>query len=234
MADLTQKDIDNYNKLKEAFGKLNILNSDNTSVSANDSILSIKTNVEIGVIPTETEALSRKINLIDILLNIALALDKKIIFFNKGDDIGKIDSDEKLKSNNEKFKRQFSDAIEDIKDSLQVVEAETLNLTNGLDKLRSDSLFLNFITTEKPKRWTQKLIDNIDPNLNEGDTKNLIEAWRIAVNLFTEDARKKNEKKDKKDGKVTPFKADTFAHFFRIHNELEILYSRLAETEIFQ
>jgi hypothetical protein len=101
-------------------------------------------------------------------------------------------------------------------------------LTDGLDRPRFDRLFLSFITIEDSKKWTQNLLDNIDPNLNEENIKNLIEAWRIAVNLFTEDARKKNEKKENgKPDEVTPFKVDTFAHFFRIHNELEILYSRL-------
>jgi hypothetical protein len=167
-------------------------------------------------------------------LKIASTLEKRIIFIDNITNVDKIDTDEKLKSNNEKLTQQFLDAIKDLKDSLQVVEAENLDLTDGLDKLRPDSLFIGFVPSAS-KGKTQNLIDNIDFNLSEAETIVLISDWRTAVNLFTEDAHKRNEKKaDGTAGEVTPFKADTFAHFFRIHKELEILYSRLAETETFQ
>jgi hypothetical protein len=45
MADLTQKDRDNYNKLKEAFKKLTILNPGNTPTPDSDSILAIKATI---------------------------------------------------------------------------------------------------------------------------------------------------------------------------------------------
>jgi hypothetical protein len=72
-----------------------------------------------------------------------------------------------------------------------------LNLTDGLEKLRPDSLFLDFVPSTS-KGATQNLIDNIDLNLSEGDTMLPIGDWRTAVNLFTEDARKNNEQKEEK------------------------------------
>lgn len=220
MADLTQKDIDNYNKLKGAFG--NIKFDDHTTDPTLDPIKKIREKIGVNKLPVDTEELRHKLDLLDLYVKVSFVLEKTIIFNGKTPEEA------------EKNKQKFSDAIEDLKDSLEVVEAENLDLTEDIERLRPDSLFFDFIAPGDSQTWTKKLIDNLDLNLSQDATFQLLGAWGTAVNLFTENARQKNEKLPDKSVDVTPFRSDTFAHFFRIHKELEILYGKLAETETFQ
>jgi hypothetical protein len=201
MAELTQQDLDNYNKLTEAFKKITI---------GNDQVLKAIDNLIPVTVPVKnTEELS--------------AIVSPLYSY------WKVLSDLKtpLKFSPTNFEQQFSDAIENLKRSLEVVEDEELDLTDEIENFQPDSLFLDFIPGDDPQRWTKILIDDRDPNLDSGEIDQLTQSWRTAVDKFVKDAIQKNEL----GSKVNPGEPDTFASFFRIHKELEILYSRLADTE---
>jgi hypothetical protein len=205
MAKLTPEDRENYKKLKEAFKKLGYQNQPPISE------LTGKTNNELNInLNDDTSELRRRINLVDSYLKFhALFLPEK-----------SADIQEILGLN------------EQIDRSLKVVEDKILNSTDEIEDFQPDSLFLGFIpsgTNGNLQKWTKILIDDRDPNLKEEQIDSLTQAWEIAVSTFVEDARK-----PKSGGQVEPGQPDTFAHFFRIHKELEILYSRLADTETVQ
>ncbi len=207
MAKLTQQDLDNFNKLTEALEKLK------TPDPNSDPIIKfVKERIIKSV--KNTEELSEIVNPLYSYWKVLSAVGKQIQFSPTS------------------FEQKFSDAIENLKRSLQVVEDEKVDLTDEIEELQTDSLFFGLLKKQDPRfqEWTQKLIDDRDPNLNENEIKQLTDAWGTAVQKFVEDARKEGESCDK----VTPGKPETFASFFRIHNELEKLYSELADTETVQ
>jgi hypothetical protein len=223
MAELTQQDIDNFDKLKEALTNLKV----NSNSSKDPIITTIKQRIPATI--KKTEELSEIVNPLYSYWQVLSAVGTPIQF-------------NETPPESKKFEQKFSDAIENLKRSLKVVEADKVDLTGEIEEFQPDSLFLDFIKDAFPKdtnpqKWTETLIVNGNLNLAEEQINQLIQAWGIGVNLFVDDARKKNEKKDAKDGKdgkVTPLQPETFAHFFRIHKELEVLYSRLADTNTAQ
>ncbi|QLE55448.1 hypothetical protein [Nostoc sp. TCL26-01] len=213
MTVLTEHDQKNYAKLKEAVGKI--------KANQDKSLTDIKELVAKSVVEN-TEQLSKVIVPLDSYWKFLSAFGKSIEF---------TESQEQEK----KFEQQFSDAIAYLKRLLQIVEADKVDLTSEIEKFQPDSLFLNFIknippNVPNPQTWTKILIENRQLNITEEQINQLIQAWGTAVSSFVEDARTRNEKKDGKDGKVTPLQPETFAHFFRIQKELEILYGRLADS----
>jgi hypothetical protein len=210
MADLTQQDLDNYNNLKEAFLKIKTINSD-------EIIKAINQRISTTGSVKNTEKLSEIINPLYSYWKVSSDLGKPIEFSG-------------VPTESKKFEQQFSDAIENLQRSLQVLEDRKVDLTGKIEDFQPDSLFLRFIpggANGKLQKWTKILIDDRDPNLKEEQINSLTQAWGTAVSAFAEDARKPGKK-------VEPGQPDTFAHFFRIHKELEILYSRLADTETVQ
>jgi predicted nucleic acid-binding Zn-ribbon protein len=215
MAKLTEQDKKNYDKLKEAFKKID-------PKSESLSLKAAKDKITIDDIPKETEALRERIERIERYIEFSNDFGNLIKFTGDGEDAGK-------------FEQQFSDAIENLQRSLNVIEDEALDLTNEIEELQPDNLFLKFVANKKSKEWTRILIKNRDPNLEEEQIDQLTKSWGTAVSKFVEDARKpKDPTKHQPDGQVEPGQSDTFAHFFRIHKELEILYGRLADTEAVQ
>ena len=206
MAELTRQDIDNCNKLKEAFSTL--------SCSTPDVLQKLTNQLKMCLtkLPKDTDELRRIVDLVDSYLNFYyLLLPDKLA------DV------QDIKTLNEQ-----------IDSSLNAVEAEDLNLTDEIQNFSSDNLFLDFLTstdiktsTKDIKNWTTHLLANRDPHLNEVQVNQLIGAWSESVQKFVEDAREQG-------GTVTPLQPETFAHFFWIHSELENLYSSLADTETVQ
>jgi hypothetical protein len=214
MAELTQQDLDNYNKLKKAFEKI--------PQTPPDPVLApIKILIAGSV--KNTEELSAIVNPLYSYWKVLSDLGIPLKFSD--------------------LEQQFSDSIENLKRSLKVVEDAKVDLTDEIEDFQPEALFLEFIKevekslTPEPsaKTLTEKLINEIDPNLNESQIGYLTTTWGTAVSAFVEDARKpKDPSKTPPDGKVEPRQPETFAYFFRIHKELEILYSRLADSETVQ
>jgi hypothetical protein len=203
MAELTAKDIENYEKLKTAFGKLNY--------TAGTPIREITNSVKAKLQETlsdDTNELRTRVDLVDGYLKI-----HSLLVPNKPEDV------QEIKNLNEELDR-----------SLKVVEDETLELTGDIETFAADSLFLKFLPLGDFKKWTEALFSDRDPNLTESQVNELTLAWGKSVGKFVEDARKKDDPL----GQVKPGKPETFASFFRIHSELENLYSELADTEKFQ
>jgi uncharacterized protein YihD (DUF1040 family) len=212
MAELTPEDRDNYGKLKDAIDQIEN-NTDNSKI-----ISAVKNLVKQPELVKSTEELSEIVEKLSSYWQVSSNLETPIKFKKIA---GKPD-----------FEQQFSDAIENLKRSLKVVEDKKIDLTDEIEDFQPDSLFLEFIpngTNGDPQKWTKTLINDRDPNLDSGQIDRLTQSWGTAVSKFVEDARK-----PKPGGEVEPGQPDTFAHFFRIHKELEILYSRLADTETVQ
>jgi hypothetical protein len=234
MADLTPEDKENYGKLKDAFS-LRSVKGDNKTPD-DETLQSLVKLIDIGTIPVSTDQLSQKINSLDLYFKVLKVQQTPLEFApaNPND-------------NKEKLEQQLLDSFENLKLSLKVVEDEKVDLTDEIEEFEPEALFLEFIDQiEKPltpqpvpsaKESTEKLINEIDPNLNEIQIKYLTNTWSAAVTAFVEDARKttvpKKNPPDPND-KVKPRQPETFAYFFRIHKELEILYSRLADSETVQ
>jgi hypothetical protein len=231
MAELTQLDIENYRKLRDAFAKHN-KDQDKTNEALKKIINEA---LEIAKEPKNTDELRQKIDALELYLKILELL---------GLELFKVDSTQLLSNPKDeeekrKLEQEFFNSFEELKRSLKVVEADKVDLTDEIEEFQPDSLFLDFIkditpSDANPKKWTETLIDDRNLNLRKQQIDRLIQAWGIAVNSFVEDARKRNEKKNGQDDKVTPLQPETFAHFFRIHKELEVLYSRLADTDTAQ
>ncbi len=235
MAKLTPEDRENYNNLKEAFSQRSVL------LEATDLTLkALVPLIDIEKIPTNTDFLHQKIDSLDLYLKV-LEIQKTSLDFNP---TNKSNPDEKKKLN-----QHFFDSLRELKRSLKVVEDENLDLTDEVESFRSDTLILEFLPKtddnyELAKQSTEKLLNNQDPNFSEKQINKLIQAWEIAISKFVEDARKpkpiensavvESKRKLGSGGQVEPGQPDTFAHFFRIHKELEILYGRLADTEAIQ
>jgi hypothetical protein len=202
MAELTPKDRENYEKLKIAFVKLGYLTTPIKEITN-----SVKTKLQ-ETLNDETRELRTRVDLVDGYLKI-----HSLLVSDKPEDV------QDIKNLNEELNR-----------SLKVVEDETVELTEEIENFSSDPLFLKFLPPGDFKKWTKALLGDRDPNLNEKQVNQLIQAWGKSVQQFVEDARKKDEPS----GEVIPGKPETFASFFRIHNELETLYSSLADTEAFQ
>jgi hypothetical protein len=202
MAELIPEDRENYENLKTAFAKLNY---------PGDKIQAITQSVNTELkknLDNDTIELRKRVDLVDGYLKI-----HAVLLPDKSADVQEV-----LNLNNQ------------LNRSLKVVEGETLDLTNEIESVYSDSLFLEFLEDEQLKKMTEALLSDRDPNLHEQDINKLIQAWGKAVQKFVDDARKKGGKDDR----VTPGKPETFAHFFGIQNELETLYSRLADTDTVQ
>lgn len=211
MAKLTPEDRENYKKLQKAFQKLNYLNLPPISE------LTKKTNDELTInLNDDTSELRRRINLVNSYLGF-----HTLFLPDKSADI-----------------QDILGLNEQIDGSLNAIENETLNLTDDIEDFQPDSLFITFVekseasppATPTAKASTVILIDDRDPNLKEEQIDYLTQVWGKAISKFVEDARRKNET----GGSVKPGQPETFAHFFRIHKELEILYGRLAKTEAVQ
>jgi hypothetical protein len=206
MAELTQQDLDNYNKLKKAFEKITKTNQTDLVIEA------IKTLITGNV--KNTEELSAIVNPLYSYWKVLSSLGKPLQFSD--------------------LEQQFSDSIENLKRSLKVLEDRKVDLTDGIEDFQPDSLFLKFIEGE-PKQFTTNLIKDRDTNLTEKEIDQLTQAWAMAVSDFVKHARTlKSARKVEVEVELEPGQPDTFVHFFRIHKELEILYSRLANTETVQ
>jgi hypothetical protein len=212
MADLTQQDLDSYNKLKEAFLKIKTINNDGIIKVINQRILATKS-------VKNTEELSEIVNPLYSYWKISSNLGKPIEF-------------NEVPAEPKKSEQQFSDAIESLKRSLQIVEDENLDLTDEIETFQPDSSFLGFIKNMTLKKLTEDLISDRDPELDEGKINELTQAWGTAVDKFVRDAR--NSEEPGEQDTLQPGNSTTFASFFRIHKELEILYSRLADSETVQ
>jgi hypothetical protein len=224
MAKLTQEDIDNYGNLKAAFEKLDISSE---GQNLKPVLRQFREQIiKISQTPNNTEELHQKIERIERYRDFSDDLGSPIEF--KGN------SEEESR----KLKQQFSDAIENLKRSLKVLEDEEIDLTDEIETFQLDNLFIKFILqvennpppNPSAKKSTEDLINDIDPNLNESQIEYLTNTWETAISAFVEDARQEADT----NGMVTPLEPTTFASFFRIHKELEILYSRLADSETVQ
>lgn len=215
MADLTEQDKKNYEKLQTAFKNLDTIKYSEPSKAVT---LSIKTEIAKPLaITDDTNELRRRIDLVDSYLKIHAFLvpPEKLL------DI-----------------QDILDLNKQIDSSLNAIKNETLNLTDDIEIFQPDSLFITLVeaseasppATPTATASTVILIDDRAPNLKEEQIDYLTQVWGKAISKFVEDARRKNEKK----GSVDPGQPETFAHFFRIHKELEILYGRLAKTEALQ
>jgi hypothetical protein len=231
MAKLTPEDKENYRKLAVAFAELKVVDMSGTAVAENselDSILSeirSKINIfNIGQVPESTEDISSNIDVLSIYLGVIFTLGNDIVFVDPP-------VTTQNQNTNENFKQQFSDAIENLKRSLKVVEDEEIDLTDEVENFQPDNLFLSFVDTAY-QGYTQILINDRDPNLQESDINELTQAWGTAVDKFVRDAR--NSEEPGEQDTLQPGNLTTFASFFRIHKELEILYSRLADSETVQ
>lgn len=213
MAELTEQDKKNYGKLQEAFAKLDF---PPTNTDEGKALETFRKTIKIDEQPKDVEELREKIERLERYRAFSNDLGKPLKFQGNPEEAGK-------------FQQQFLDSLEELKRSIEVIEDEILDLTEGIEKFQPDSLFLEFIpkTDLSQKQLTEDLINDLDPRLNEDQIGQLTKAWGKAVQKFIDDARKQNEL----DGQVTPGKPETFAHFFRIHKELEVLYSRLADSE---
>jgi hypothetical protein len=207
MAELTPQDRENYEKLQKAFQKLNdgiVFTSPIKNIT--DSVNKVLNPVLKSLI-NDTGELRKKVDLVDGYLTIQALLIP----------------------NDSAVVQEIANLNEALKRSLKVVEDETIDLTDEIESFCSDSLF--FKSLDAPfKQLTEALLNDRSPDLNETNINPLIQAWGKAVQKFVDDARKKGEQ----NGKVTPGEPETFASFFCIHNQLETLYSRLADTETVQ
>ncbi len=224
MADLTKEDRDNYGRLKDAFSQLSVVDYKTDATLAKLAAL-----INIDTISTDTDLLRQKIDSLDLYLKI---LEVRAITL----DFMPTNKDEKTR-----LKQQLLDSFENLKRSLKVVEDEEIDLTDEIEEFKPEALFLEFIKkvelTNPPKfpntsaeKPTEDLINDIDPNLSESQIEYLTNTWDAAISAFVEDARQEADTS----GMVTPLEPTTFASFFRIHKELEILYSRLADSETVQ
>lgn len=211
MAELTSQDRENYTELKTAFNALHTRYQADCSIpvpiqgitqSANDRLL------EVDKLNNDTGELRERVDLIDGYFKF-----HALLLPNNSEDV------QEIKNLNEELNR-----------SLKVVEDETVDLTEEIESFSADHLFLEFLPLDNFKKWTEALLSERDPKLDETQINQLIQTWGKSVQKFVEDARKKGDPL----GKVTPGESETFASFFSIHNELETLYSRLADTETVQ
>ncbi|MCY7277234.1 MAG: hypothetical protein LH702_26765, partial [Phormidesmis sp. CAN_BIN44] len=106
------------------------------------------------------------------------------------------------------------------------LEAEDDDFLDGVTTPHSDPLFLGLLADPKVKNWTQQILSDRSPILTDDEVQKLIDAWGIAVTGFVEDARKNSSSTDP----VKPGEAQTIAHFFCIHDQLEGLYSELSTS----
>ncbi|MEA5552820.1 hypothetical protein VB713_17900 [Anabaena cylindrica UHCC 0172] len=108
-----------------------------------------------------------------------------------------------------------------LKVSLEAVDEDFLD---DVTTICSDPLFLGLLTDTtglKVKTWTNQILSDRTPILDDSQVQGLINAWGTAVGAFAEDARKQ-------DASVYPGETETIAHFFCIHDQLEGLYSELS------
>jgi hypothetical protein len=204
MAKLTQEDIDNYSKLKLAFSKRKLVDQSQNDFTENEVLENISILIINEPTPSNTDQLRQTIDLFDTYLRILPIIDVELSFDKTTDEI-------------EKLKQEFSSSLENLKRSLKVIEDEILNTTDEVEEFQSDNFFLKFIEGD-------------DPDLNEVQIDLLTQAWGTAVDKFVQDATTN----DVTTNPVEPGASITFASFFRIHKELEILYSRLADSETVQ
>lgn len=226
MADLTQQDEKNYDDLKSAFLK------HNTKKDTDEIISNILGGANISKNPKNTGEMRQKIDALELYLKIIDLLGVEL-FEVPGIPQNDAHQDEEEK---EKLEQEFFNSLKKIKVSLKVVEDENLALAEEIEDKCFDSVILDFLGNGE-KTQTKDLLNVKDrpPNLKEKQIRQLIEAWGTAVSKFVEDARS-----GKDNGKVEPVDPakpntqKTLASFFCIHNELEILYGRLADTETVQ
>ncbi len=110
-----------------------------------------------------------------------------------------------------------------LKASLQDIEDADLSALDDLNSPCVDALFMKFLPKTE-KDWTEKLLDGRLSTLENNKVQQLTDAWGTAIFKVAEDARQKGEK----DGKLIPGELDTIFSFFCIHEELEALYDRLS------
>jgi hypothetical protein len=214
MEELTLQDKENYDKLKETF--------QDRATKQQEQEASLKEVVKllaIDTMPSNTGELQQKIDVLDLYLKILELRKIELFQFNPPNPEKK-----------EKLEQDFFASLEKLKLSLTVVRDDNLDLTGEIEDKRFDRLFLEFLPSANFKTWTEALLSDRDLNLNEGQIDGLVQAWGKSIQDFVEDARKAEGMGDK----VTPGEPETFAKFFSIHNQLETLYSKLADTETVQ
>jgi hypothetical protein len=230
MAKLTPEDEKKYEDLQNAFSK------HNNERDKDPTVMLILTSIGIETKPLNTGELRQKIDALDIYLKILDLLDVEL--FRVLTPTPPVDP--KKEEEKEKIKRVFFNSFDYLKNSLKVVENEDLNLTGEIEDKQLSRVILEFVndtTEEKNKSLTKSLLDGSQPDLTETQIKQLITSWGSAVSMFVKDA----SNGDDVNGKFKP--ADlldpantqkTLAAFFCIHNELEILYTNLADNETVQ
>lgn len=230
MADLTTTDLENYNRLTTALKRL-------TNFHQLVSIAKRK-EININVVPENTNQLNKVIELLGIGFEIVTTLDINLNFY-RIDETGKPTQEVEDNEESEKLKQDLFDSFNDLKISLQVIEDEDLNLTGKIEDKRSSRIILEFLKDtmkEKNNSLTKSLLDGSQPDLTESQIKQLITSWGSAVSDFVKDASNGNDGgKFKPADLLDPVNTQkTLAAFFDIHNDLEVLYTKLADNEIVQ
>jgi hypothetical protein len=211
MAELTQLDIDNYKELQKAFHKTEAI-SDNIYPAVKDLLKPFDGSLQ------DTQELQRRIESLDFYLKLLINLGRDISFTGNKDE-----------SENSRLK--FFNSFDNIKRSLEALNNEFIDLDDEMKYFTSDNLFLEFIgkVSLVDKEVTRKLLAGSDPGLDDKKIDALIQTWNTAIGLFVEDARNNTNSKTVPDSLI-PLKPMTFVHFFRLHDNLEKVYSKLAST----
>ncbi|MDM9580115.1 hypothetical protein [Nostoc sp. GT001] len=222
MAELTAKDKNNYEDLKKVFSKHNTTKDENEVLKHSLNVLNIDTN------PNNTDELRQKIEELEFYLKILKRLGEELFKV----DATKLSSNPKNKEEKEKLEQDFLNLLTELKYSFKVVAEKPLDSTGEIEELCSNSVILGFLqdTDIVVKQNTQALLENRIPNLSEEQINNLTSAWGTAINEFVEDARQSGGKLEPANPEE-PGTQKTLANFFCLHNELELIYSRLADTE---
>jgi hypothetical protein len=213
MAELTTENKNDYQKLQTAFLAIGNPQDEfykNISVDIKPVDGDTKT-------PRNIEELRATINKINLYIELQSILGKTITFGG---------------SNVEASKQEFWDSLEKLRVFLNAVGSEALDLTTGIKKEIVESLLLAYIDKGKKDviKQTKKLLNNDSISLTEEQIKELIKTWEIATGAFVKDALHQDIPLDE----VIPLTPKNFAYFFRVHDELENLYSNLANTEKYQ
>jgi len=233
MPELTQQDKDSYRKLYSAAEGLSKLYSAAKGLSCEEPPTENVPQIGIGFTLKElTSAFFGKLLKPDDLssfneLQLQIELTGGYLtmykFFPEPIDLADRDQKDYINKASQELLIQYTQ----LKKSLKAEEDDFLN---GVTTPHSDPFFLELLTdsgTSKVKSWTQQLLSDRyrSPVLTDDQVQNLVDAWGIAVTAFFEDARKQRSLVG-----VKPGEAQTIAHFFCIHDQLEGLYSELSTS----
>lgn len=227
MADLAPQDAEKYEDLKNAFSQ------HNKEKDGDETVKKILGSVEIETKPNNTSELRQKIDTLELYLKILKLWQVELFKVVPNNPPNPQNKEEK-----EKLEQEFFTSLDALKLSLKVFKDETLDLTEEIEDKCSDSVILDFLQAPIPmeqQKYTEDLLDDRVPNLNnQTQVEKLIQAWETAVSAFVADARKYGNDFNPANSEDPKNTQKTLAGFFCIHNELELLYSRLADTEIVQ